>query len=378
VYNTSSSSYLVQDRGGAGSGAWRCGAGPVFLAVSLPRPNITALLLAGSLAIQGEEGGGAVLQEGQLARAVCVRMGLVAAGAARWQLAGTTLNQSKSGTAGSVVGGMAVMTSRAEFPVTRPLAGRQVECWLGGGQAATAITVEFPPQFTISRQPRFGTPVLEGSRVRLECRVDSQPASLPYWEKDGEKVSEEGDLALDRVTPAHQGWYQCNANHKLGNYSSVGYYLAVRPGDSGELAGLCNLSQPLLLTPHHNISTTVGTTLTIYAKFCSAVRPIVGLWSGPRVLVRQGEVAGRARAGLVASEGNCQTVSLGVEQAGPEDSGQYLLVVSSQAGVQHGRVWVEVEAEREELALAAAGGCDTTYSQAVIASFIFLLLSALI
>ena len=108
------------------------------------------------------------------------------------------------------------------------------------------------------------------------------------------------------------------------------------------------------------------------------MRPIVGLWSGPRVLVRQGELAGRARAGLVASEGNCQTVSLAVEQAGPEDSGQYLLVVSSQAGVQHGRVWVEVEADREKLALAAAGGCHTTYSQAVIASFIFLLLSALL
>ena len=105
------------------------------------------------------------------------------------------------------------------------------------------LEVEFPPQFTISRRPNFGTPIVTQSSVTLLCSVDSSPASEVFWEKDGAVVAREAELGLEGVREEDQGWYVCNANSKLGNYTSVGYYLAINQPED------INMSLPCLASP---------------------------------------------------------------------------------------------------------------------------------
>ncbi|CAG9816227.1 unnamed protein product [Phaedon cochleariae] len=88
------------------------------------------------------------------------------------------------------------------------------------------------PSFGISRDPGFGFPVREGMPVSLKCDVDANPRAAPVWRKDdGEppvEQSADGFLNFTDIRREHSGWYKCVARHRLGRFSSIGYFLNVR------------------------------------------------------------------------------------------------------------------------------------------------------
>jgi len=223
------------------------------------------------------------------------------------------------------------------------------------------LNVEFPPQFTISRDPLFGTPVIKLATVALRCHVDSNPESVISWEQDGVIVSNSSDLVILSASLEDRGWYQCNANHKLGNYSSVGYYLSVKESIMNtSLMIPCNSdlnpSSPIVITPNHNISSTSGQNVTLHSQYCIASGQVTIIWSGPRSVVRHGDHQDRYLSTTSSTMGsdNCTTSSLRIEKVDRLDTGWYTVLVSSESGVGQSRVWLEVSGDSEMLVTSSS------------------------
>ena len=125
----------------------------------------------------------------------------------------------------------------------------QLTCHNHQQSVTVLLNVEFQPEFTISRTPGFGVPIVEGQSIRLKCSVESNPPTSPFWEHNGSRLrwsddsvdgmvadstdnASSAELLFESIRQESEGWYQCSAEHKFGNFSSVGYYLAVksRPG----------------------------------------------------------------------------------------------------------------------------------------------------
>ncbi|KAL7287699.1 hypothetical protein TKK_0018091 [Trichogramma kaykai] len=98
--------------------------------------------------------------------------------------------------------------------------------------ASILLDVQYTPEFAITRLPGFGTPIIEGMSVSLKCDVDSNPPSLPIWQRDDGappvEQSEDGWLNFTKISRTDKGWYKCYTRHMLGIYTSIGYYLNVR------------------------------------------------------------------------------------------------------------------------------------------------------
>jgi hypothetical protein len=124
---------------------------------------------------------------------------------------------------------------------------QQLTCRSGSQAVSVQLDVEFQPEFTISRSPGFGVPISEDMNVSLKCSVEANPlASPPFWEHNGIRLlgspldgfaTESDDLTVaelrfEAIREESEGWYQCSAEHKFGNFSSVGYYLSVKPSRS--------------------------------------------------------------------------------------------------------------------------------------------------
>ena len=268
--------------------------------------------------------------------------------------------------------------------------GAVLECRLGAGRVSALLEVLYPPQFTLSRRPQFGTRVTRGSTVTLSCAVDSSPASRAvFWQHHGHTVSNTSSLELEAVTAAQAGWYQCLANHKLGNYSSVGYFLTVVEADATEQEAEVKDNIPpcapapapvTVVTPQHNVSTSRGQNVTLYAKYCAAAAPLAVVWAGPGLVVRQGEAAARARTNTEEEAGSCATVSLAIAGVQPEDGedldiyisrylhylhsvsagGLYVLLVSTEAGAGQGRAWLDVAPGGEKVVASSGSNCDNS------------------
>ena len=367
-YNENTTSYFISTARENHTGTWTCGDYNTRLAV-IPGLDRTAIIL-GSRVVVGE-GTVVTVTEGDVLQPVCVTASLSLSSLSErepshWRLGGQILNQTEVMVRLDEEGREHVILSMEAIEARREESQLEVECSLQGAVSSLVVVVEYPPQFTISRQPNFGTPIVTQSSVSLLCSVDSQPASDVFWERDGVVVSTSEQLSLAEVTVADQGWYQCNANHKLGNYSSVGYYLAIKEPEDINMSLPCLSSeQPSVMTPQHNISTTRGHNVTIYSKYCSALPVTATIWSGPNVLIRQGETRGRFRTAVVARETEtCTTVSLVIGDVTDSDTGQYLLVVSSEAGAGQGLAWLEVRPGEERVVATSGGGelpqhCDT-------------------
>ena len=369
-YNASTHSYLISSAREDHTGTWTCGDATTHLAV-IPGLERTAIIL-GSLVVEGE-GRVVTVREGDVLQPVCVTASSTTSSLsdrppAHWRLGGQTLNKTEVLVRLDEAGREHVVLSMEVMEARREQNQAKVECSLQGVEASLVLEVEYPPQFTISRQPNFGTPVVSRSSVSLLCTVDSWPLSDVFWERDGQVVSTSVKLSLAGVTVEDQGWYQCNANHKLGNYSSVGYYLAIKEAEDIKIPPPCpaaSSDEPSVMTPLHNISTTRGHNVTIYSKYCSALPLTQTFWSGPNILVRQGDTSGRFRTAEVGQETEtCTTVSLVIGAVETSDTGLYLLVVVSEAGAGQGRVWLEVGPGEEKRLGATSGGgrglvCDT-------------------
>ncbi|KAF4526207.1 hypothetical protein B566_EDAN001891 [Ephemera danica] len=98
--------------------------------------------------------------------------------------------------------------------------------------ATLRLDVQYSPSFAISRDPGFGFPLREGLAVSLKCDVDSNPPASPVWLKDDTDPpvpqGPDGFLNFTAISREHIGWYKCSADHLLGRFASIGYFLNVR------------------------------------------------------------------------------------------------------------------------------------------------------
>ena len=111
--------------------------------------------------------------------------------------------------------------------IDRTSAGTLFNC----ADLETELRVKFPPTFTIRRTPGFGAPIIEGMTVELECAADIGDTSSARWVKDNLPIaSKGGKVFIDRVDPEiDPGWYQCFLDFLGDEYSSVAYFLTVKP-----------------------------------------------------------------------------------------------------------------------------------------------------
>ncbi|RWS27322.1 Immunoglobulin I-set domain containing protein 7-like protein [Leptotrombidium deliense] len=110
--------------------------------------------------------------------------------------------------------------------------------WQHPAAVSASFDVLYEPSFTISREPGFGYPIIEGMSVYLKCEIDANPASDPYWIRDVEKNNSNhypslsssqsftgAVLNLSSIKVSDSGWFRCVTDHAFGHFESFGYYL---------------------------------------------------------------------------------------------------------------------------------------------------------
>ena len=66
--------------------------------------------------------------------------------------------------------------------------------------------------------------------VQLDCEAEVQPEMFGKWLKDDVEVeSVNGSIVIDRVGQGDIGWYQCFLDYLGQEYSSIAYFLSVKP-----------------------------------------------------------------------------------------------------------------------------------------------------
>lgn len=255
----------------------------------------------------------------------------------------------------------------------------EISCLSNNKELKLKIIMEFRPEFTISRNPGFGVPIMEEMTVSLKCTVESNPGSIPVWEHNGMPVqshqsnlSNVAEINFDRISISDEGWFQCTAQHKFGNFSSVGYYLSVKPKsrvtESGSRTTSSALSDQVLLvesvpekgqgcgdnkitdytlpevTPDRKtISQVSGDTVKMRIEFCSNPQADRVFWSGPNLLLEPGSNSSKFLANpLHESRTGCSLAELVGENLNPGDSGLYILIVRNSYHVVEGRIQLEI------------------------------------
>ena len=374
------------------SGKWSCvgsdsGHAAHYHIAVLPAVDLASLVMDGMIILNQSM---VTLREGTYIQPVCGMIQLQghhhpSSAVASWSLGDEEVSQtSQQLVSMDTVGRKHITSTMDSLRVERAHTGARLVCSMQGQSVGIELQVEHEPEFTIRREPGFGSPVMSGMTVSLLCEVEAVPASHPYWEKNGMMVSNTwgGHLLFTNVSVQDEGWYQCSTNHKFGNFSSVGYFLSVKEGvmdsvrtttagqvifvESQENTRDCNTSQPIIIPPTDKVYTQVGNSVILSIRFCSNPQPTTIFWVGPQVLLKQGEKSGRFTAGPVpALQGDmCGTVTMEMEQVELKDRGEYLLVVRNKYGIQEGVMWLEVTE-----GTSSAGGkyCD------IIITFILLL-----
>lgn len=384
-YNATSDSWLIVRARVEHAGHWGCDGANTMVAV-LPHPQ-QAVIIVNDRVIQGS-GNVMRLEEDQWISPVCA---IIASNTLQyhgdslpsWTIDGGMANGTQDTSHQLDADGREHIHLRLDtFRVTRDHAGKTLQCSIFGQSVDVLLDVEYPPQFTISRDPHFGSPVTVGSSMTLSCQVDSAPTTTAFWQHNGAVVSNTSVLFIPTLSADHGGWYQCNANHKLGNFSSVGYFLSVKQSEDVDLTPAppshCDQSstvtgRPHVFTPIHNISTTRGQNVTIYSQYCSSVPPLAIVWSGPQVVlslhVATQSSPDRFNTKVVSRDSNCTTVSLMIGKVETEDSGGYIFMVSTSEGVEQGKIWLDV-AQGGEMVSAV---CDNTIVSLILVTASLLL-----
>jgi len=283
-----------------------------------------------------------------------------------------------------------------KFAIDRQHHNTKLDCFLGGETVGATLQVEYQPEFTISRVPGFGRPVLEHMTVWLKCSVDSQPSSRPVWRREGQIVSSTYNTATNTaeihwtgIKAEDEGWFQCETQHKFGNFSSVGYYLSVRPGEATvatqptqaqgltdqvivEARGSQELMDHVVVeqvgkpeqrvgncveeNPHGspaprvtpisgNVSVLAGENISLAIEVCANPPANRIIWIGPQVLLRSGEGQGRFTSSLSGGdEDTCWQAVLDIDKVHNGDAGEYTLIVKNWYGIREGSVWLHVNA----------------------------------
>ena len=263
------------------------------------------------------------LREGTYIQPVCARIQIQghhhpSSAVASWSLGDEPVDQTSQQLLTMDTEGREHFTSTMDsIRVDRTHSGKNLVCSIHGQSVGIELQVEHQPEFTISREPGFGTPVLSQMTVTLGCLVEAVPASMPYWEKNGVLVSNTSLLVFSNVSGLDEGWYQCSTNHKLGNFSSVGYFLSIKEGatlypvqesdrttttgqvlfvESQESPKKYNTSQPIIIPSTNSIFIQEGQSVILSVRFCSNPQPTGIFWVGPQVLLKPGEKSERFSA----------------------------------------------------------------------------------
>ena len=124
-------------------------------------------------------------------------------------------------------------------------------------QTNVNLEILSPPSFTIRRIPAFGIPIVEGMTVKLSCDIEidqpsipsSSPSNknkkiVPKWMKNEVPVNDEdyggrlkdadGAVTIMKMSMSDVGWYQCYTKVGGETYSSIGYFLNVKPAENFE------------------------------------------------------------------------------------------------------------------------------------------------
>ena len=280
----------------------------------------------------------------------------------------------------------------------------EISCLSNDKELKLKIIMEFRPEFTISRNPGFGVPIMEEMTVSLKCTVESNPGSVPVWEHKGIPVqshqsnqSNVAEINFDRISISDEGWFQCTAQHKFGNFSSVGYYLSVKPRprvtEPGSKTTSSALSDQFLLVEslpekgmgcdnkitdytlpevspaRKSISIVNGDNVRIKIEFCSNPQADRVFWSGPGLLLEPGSKTSKFLANpLLESRTGCTLAELVGVNLIPGDSGLYILIVRNSYHIVEGQVQLEIE---EGFNPSTAG--TELINPSLIHSFIFFL-----
>lgn len=344
VERTGARGYTVRGARAPDSGVWGCGG-----------EDLAVVVLASSGTVHLLEGHGKVLantsvvtvQEGSHLHPAC---GLVLApgvAAPAWPPAWTWEGQVAEVDSEQVVqsDGDHLVSHLGVILVHRSQHGARLGCQVGGlAPVWVSLQVEHQPEFTLGREPGFGSPASLGSRLALLCTVEASPASSPVWEKDGKLVARGSKLEFPRLEADHEGWYVCSTSHAMGNFSSVGYYLSVKAGEGGHrsttLSGQVRVvetraSAPLcerdprapMVEPPEPVRTTIGSRATIVMQLCSNTPASRVIWAGPGGLLLE---PGQERLGVEALDlerGNtCDLAKLVVEQVEDVHQGEWIMV----------------------------------------------------
>lgn len=207
-------------------GVWECGGKETGVAVlpTLGKPHL--LEGAGRLLSPGSE---LRVTEGRLLHFSCALLAIKPGPLPQWPPSWTWAGEAKTGE--DIGEGPGLLSRLPAVQVERKHHGARVSCTSGSHTTSVNLVVDHPPEFTIGREPGFGSPLVEGStEVALLCTVEAKPASSPFWEREGRIVSNTSRLEFPVLEARHEGWYVCSTSHRLGNFSSVGYYLSVKQG----------------------------------------------------------------------------------------------------------------------------------------------------
>ena len=114
------------------------------------------------------------------------------------------------------------------------------------------LAILSPPSFTIRRIPAFGIPIVEGMTVVLSCDIEIEQSSssafsdkdnkvVPKWMKNeipvdiddfgGSLRQLKGAVTIMSMSMSDVGWYQCYTDLEGETYSSIGYFLNVKPSE---------------------------------------------------------------------------------------------------------------------------------------------------
>ena len=271
----------------------------------------------------------------------------------------------------------------------------EISCVSDNKQINLKIIEEFRPEFTISRNPEFGVPIMEDMTVSLKCSVESNPASIPVWEHNGVQVQPSSvnqtsgqntaEIRFDRISVSREGWFECTTQHKFGNFSSVGYFLGVKPkprvteSDAVTTSSILsdqvllvetNLGErgcdgdnrikdvtlPTILPTRKTISVLEGESVSFKIEFCSNPLPDLVIWSGPRTLLSPGSNSSRFRAAeLTSIKDGCRAGELVGEDIGSGDAGLYLIIIRNSYHIVEEQMLLEV-VERDPVGLAGGEG----------------------
>ncbi|XP_054168796.1 protein sax-3-like [Oppia nitens] len=140
--------------------------------------------------------------------------------------------------------------------------------WLSPATASASFNILYVPAFSITREPGFGYPIIEGMPVSLRCEIDANPHSPAKWHRDAEPsltnatslpqldTDSEGTLHFGHISKSDSGWYKCTTEHEFGYFTSFGYYLNVRK--SSEMQEMEHiLRSPLVPIKHDNTDDTI-------------------------------------------------------------------------------------------------------------------------